>query len=190
MNNGKLVLGYCLTGSFCTFKESISRLKELSNEYDIMPIMSFNAYETDTRFGKRSEFIEEIETISGKKIIHTIPAAEPIGAKGLCDIMLIMPCTGNTAAKLALGITDTPVTMAAKGHLRNGRPLVIAISTNDAMAANYKNIAVLQNTKNIYFVPYRQDDYEKKPTSLIADFGMASKALQEALSGKQIQPLI
>lgn len=190
MNNGKLVLGYALTGSFCTFKESVARLKELADEYDIMPIMSYNAYETDTRFGKRSEFIEAIEEITEKKIIHTIPAAEPIGAKGLCDAMLIMPCTGNTAAKLALGITDTPVTMAAKGHLRNGRPLIIAISTNDAMAANYKNIAALQNTKNIYFVPYRQDDPQKKPTSLISDFSLASLTVKEALKGKQLQPLI
>ncbi len=183
-------LGFCMTGSFCTFREIIPLMETFKEDYEIMPIMSFNAYNIDSRFGKRSEFIEMVEKISGNKIIHSIEAAEPIGAKGLCDAMIIMPCTGNTAAKLANGITDTPVTMAAKGHLRNGRPLVIAISTNDAMAANYKNIAVLQNTKNIYFVPYWQDDCNKKPTSLMADFSKALKTLKTAEEGKQIQPVL
>ncbi|MBQ2945853.1 MAG: dipicolinate synthase subunit B [Clostridia bacterium] len=190
VNGKKLTLGFCITGSFCTFGEIIPKLEPLCESFDIMPIMSFNAYNIDSRFGKSTDFIDKIEKTTGKKIIHTIEGAEPIGAKGLCDVMIIMPCTGNTAAKLALGITDTPVTMAAKGHLRNGRPLVIAISTNDAMAANYKNIAMLQNTKNIYFVPYRQDDCNKKPTSLIADFTKAEEAIRSALSGKQLQPLI
>lgn len=186
----KPTLGFCLTGSFCTFSEVIPYIKQLSEDYRILPVMSFNAFGIDSRFGKREDFISMVEEYSENKVIHTIEGAEPIGAKGLCDIMLVAPCTGNTAAKLANGITDTPVTMAVKGHLRNCRPVVLAISTNDAMGANYKNIGILTNTKNIYFVPYWQDDPAKKPMSLMADFSMIKESLEAAVEYRQLQPII
>ncbi|MDD6284319.1 MAG: dipicolinate synthase subunit B [Firmicutes bacterium] len=183
-------LGYAMCGSFCTFGQAKELLRRLADDgYDITPIMSNNAYTTDTRFGTARDHIAEIEEICGKPLIHTIAQAEPIGPKALLDALLIAPCTGNTLAKLALGITDTAVTMAAKAHLRNARPLIIAPATNDALSASAKNIGALLNTKNIYFVPMAEDDPERKPTSIIADFSRAPDAVAAALEGRQLQPI-
>lgn len=152
--------------------------------------MSFNAYSTDTRFGKAEDINSEITDICKNDIIHTLAGAEPIGPKKLLDVLLIEPCTGNTLAKLANGIADTPVTLAAKSHLRNSRPVLIGISTNDALAGASKNIGLLQNAKNIYFVPYSQDDFENKPSSIVAHFEKTEDAILNALRGKQIQPIL
>ncbi|MBQ9851008.1 MAG: dipicolinate synthase subunit B [Clostridia bacterium] len=189
MNN--INIGFALCGSFCTFSEVIAEMKKLSDKgYNIFPIMSFNAYQTDTRFGKAEEHIRRIEEICGKKIISTIPDAEPIGPEKMLDILVIEPCTGNTLAKLANGITDTPVTLAAKSHLRNNRPLLIAVSTNDALSGSAKNIGKLMNIKNIYFIPFSQDNPLGKPRSVIADFGKTEDAILRAIKNEQIQPII
>ncbi len=189
MNN--INIGFALCGSFCTFSEVIAEMKKLSDKgYNIFPIMSFNAYQTDTRFGKAEEHIRRIEEICGKKIISTIPDAEPIGPEKMLDILVIEPCTGNTLAKLANGITDTPVTLAAKSHLRNNRPLLIAVSTNDALSGSAKNIGKLMNIKNIYFIPFSQDNPLGKPRSVIADFGKTEDAILHAIKNEQIQPII
>ncbi len=185
----KLRLGFALCGSFCTFKKVLSEMEELAKEYEVIPIMSEGAANTDTRFGSAEDFRREIERITGKKPITTIREAEPIGPKALLDVLLIEPCTGNTLGKLAGGITDTAVTMAAKAHLRNGRPVVIAVSTNDALGASAKNIGLLINSKNIYFVPMRQDSPEGKPCSMVADFGKSGDAIKAALGGRQTQPV-
>lgn len=187
----KLRLGYAFCGSFCTIKDSLGALKALAQEnIKITPIMSQIVYTTDTRFGKAQELIDEVEEICGEKVIHTIPAAEPIGPKNLLDIIVVSPCTGNTLAKIALGITDTPVTMAVKAHLRNNKPVVLAPATNDALGASSKNFGILHNTKNIYFVPYRQDDPHSKNNSLVCDFTLLPKAVASALKGEQLQPII
>lgn len=186
----KITAGFALCGSFCTFDKAINQIKYLKEKgIDIIPIMSFNAYTTDTRFGNASDHIKIIEKICDKKIISSIVDAEPIGPKKLLDIMIIEPCTGNTLAKLASGITDTPVTLAAKAHLRNERPLLIAVSTNDALSASAINIGKLLNSKNIYFVPMRQDDSINKPRSVVADFEKTYDAVIEALNRKQTQPI-
>jgi dipicolinate synthase subunit B len=187
----KPAIGFALCGSFCTFEQAINEMEKLKNTgYDITPIMSYNAFKTDTRFGKASAHIERIENICGKKIISTIPDAEPIGPKKLFDILVIEPCTGNTAAKLARSITDTPVTLAAKAHLRNNRPVVIAISTNDALSGSAENIGKLMNMRNIFFVPFRQDDPKTKPRSMIADFTKTEETVLSAINKIQIQPMI
>ena len=184
-------VGFALCGSFCSFERVISLMERLVGEgAEIVPIMSFNAASIDTRFGKAKDFTKRIELISGRRIISTIEDAEPIGPKGLCDVMLVAPCTGNTLAKLAHGITDSAVTMAAKAHLRNGRPLIIALSTNDGLSGSAENIGRLLNRKNVYFVPFGQDDPEKKPCSLQADFTLAGAAVSAALEGRQLQPLL
>ena len=152
--------------------------------------MSEIVYNTDTRFGKAADLIERVEELCHEKIIHDITAAEPIGPKGLLDVIVVSPCTGNTAAKIALGITDTPVTMAVKAHLRNDRPVVIGLATNDALGASAKNIGLLQNTKNIYFIPYGQDDSQNKPTSLVCDFTKTEETVENALSARQLQPVL
>ncbi len=188
---GSFAVGFCMCGSFCTFSKVVPEIRKLKESgYDILPIMSEFAYSTDTRFGKAEDFIREIEEICGKKIIHTIHDAEPIGPKKLLDALVIAPCTGNTIAKLACGICDTSVTMAAKAHLRNGRPLVIAVSTNDGLAMNMKNIGVLSSTKNVFLVPYGQDDAVGKPTSLVSDMTKIGDTLKFALAKSQIQPVI
>ncbi|MBQ7638305.1 MAG: dipicolinate synthase subunit B [Clostridia bacterium] len=187
----KLKIGFALTGSFCTFKRVIPVIKSLKEAgHELIPIMSFNAYGTDTRFGRAEEFISEIEDITKNKIISTLAAAEPIGPKKLLDVLVIEPCTGNTLAKLACGIADTPVTLAAKSHLRNQRPLLIAISSNDALAGAAKNIGTLQNFKNVFFVPYTQDDPNEKPNSIVADFEKTAAAIDHAMAGRQIQPVL
>jgi dipicolinate synthase subunit B len=184
-------VGFALTGSFCTFKAAIACMEEFERQgADIYPIMSQTAAQTDTRFGTADEIKHSITHICEKPIMHTIYDVEPIGPKSLLDVLIIAPCTGNTLGKLAGGITDTAVTMAAKAQLRNGKPVVLAISTNDGLAASSKNIAVLMNTKNYYFVPYKQDDPENKPNSLVADFSWAARAVDMALEGKQVQPIL
>lgn len=186
-----ITLGYAITGSFCTIKESIEALKVLSKEnIKILPILSETVCSTDTRFGKAKDIINEVEEITGNKIINTIATAEPIGPKGLLDILVVAPATGNTLAKNALGITDTAVTMAIKAHLRNNKPVVLGIATNDALGASAKNIGMLHNTKNIYFVPYRQDDPQGKNNSLICDFSLIPETVEKALNSKQIQPIL
>ncbi len=184
-------IGFAISGSFCTFKKVIPQIKLLvESGYNILPIMSKTAYTTDTRFGKASDFVSEISDICGHDIIHTIHDAEPIGPKKLLDALIIAPCTGNTIAKLANGITDTSVTMAAKAHLRNQRPLIIAPSTNDGLGINAKNIGTLHAIKNIYFVPYGQDDAQKKENSLVADMSKIPDTLTFALQKEQLQPLL
>lgn len=184
------MIGYALCGSFCTFKESTEALMNLKNKYtDIIPIMSYNAYNTDTRFGKSEDWIRKIEDICGRKAIHTIEDAEPLGPKIALDALIISPCTGNTLAKLANGITDTPVCMAAKAHLRSDRPLIIALASNDAMSANLGNLGKLLMRKNVFFVPMKQDDPVKKPHSLVADLSLLENTLDDALVGKQTRKL-
>ena len=184
------MIGYAMCGSFCTFKDSFDALSRLLKRYgDVVPIMSYNAYNTDTRFGEHKEWIDKIEAACGRKIINTIEDAEPLGPKVSLDALVIAPCTGNTLAKLANGITDTPVCMAAKAHLRSDRPLVIALASNDAMSANLKNLATLLTRKNVYFVPMYQDEPIKKPHSLVADFSLLDEALAAALDGKQVRKL-
>ncbi len=185
-----ITLGYALCGSFCTFSKSIAQMKILKDlGYNILPIFSYNAYNTDTRFGKAEKFINEVEEICQNKIIHTINDAEPIGPRRLTDLMIISPCSGNTLAKLSLGITDTPVTMATKSHLRSGRAVLIALATNDALGASAQNIGRLLNTKNYLFVPISQDDPKTKPNSLVAHFELIPEAVEFALENKQLQPI-
>lgn len=186
----KIRLGFAMCGSFCTFKLVLEELERLAKDYDITPIMSQGAAFTDTRFGKAEDFRRRVAEICGREPITTIADAEPIGPRALLDVLVIEPCTGNTLGKLANGITDTPVTMAAKAHLRNGRPLVLAVSTNDALGASARNIGTLMNAKNIFFVPMRQDSPRGKPASLVADFSENAAAIKSALEGRQTQPLL
>ena len=185
-----LIVGFAMCGSFCTFEKAIKEIVNIKKcGANVIPIMSFNAYSTDTRFGKSFDFIKRIEDICENRIISTIFDAEPIGPKKLLDVLVIEPCTGNTLAKLANGITDTPVTLAAKAHLRNERPLVIAVSTNDALSCAAKNIGNLMNYKNIYFVPMKQDDSVNKPRSVVADFSKTISTIEFAVDNKQVQPI-
>lgn len=187
----KITIGYAFCGSFCTIKKSLEALKELAKfDIKIKPIMSDMVYKSDTRFITAKELIETVEGICGEKVIHDIVAAEPIGPKNLLDIIVVAPCTGNTIAKTALGITDTAVTMAVKAHLRNEKPVVLAIATNDALGASAKNIGLLHNTKNIFFVPYKQDEPFSKTNSLVCDFSLIPQTVEHALEGKQLQPVI
>ena len=184
-------IGVVITGSFCTFEPVFRALQQVKSEgYELIPIMSENAYHTDTRFGKAKDWRERIELLSGNPIIHSIPDAEPIGPKGLTDLMVVAQCTGNTLAKLANGITDTTATMAVKSHLRNGKPLLIALATNDALSASAKNIGILLNKKHVFFLPFAQDDPLGKPTSLVADFSLLPKALAMLKEEKQMEPLL
>lgn len=184
-------VGYAFCGSFCTIEQSIRQLKHLKDlGANILPIMSEIVYSTDTRFAKASENIKTVEEICNREIIHSISAAEPIGPKALLDILIIAPCTGNTLGKLACGITDTAVTMAAKAHLRNERPVLIAPSTNDALGASGRNIGTLLNTRHIYFVPFAQDAPQSKHTSAVALFDKIPEAAKAALRGNQLQPIL
>ncbi len=183
-------VGFAITGSFCTFKNTLETIENLIfHDYDLFPILSFNASTFDTRFFKASDFIEEVENLCKKKIINTIIDAEPIGNKLSLDMVVVSPCTGNTLAKMAHGITDTPVTMAIKAELRNNRPIVISISSNDALGANAKNIGQLLNTKNVYFVPFNQDAPTNKTNSIIANTKLTYETCEEAFKGKQLEPL-
>ena len=184
-------IGFAMCGSFCTFSKVIEELKKLSQAKSVIyPIMSETAFSTDTRFGKCQDFQKTLKDITNNEIIKTVKEAEPIGPKGYLDILLIAPCTGNTLAKLANGIADSSVTMAAKAHLRNAKPLVIAVSTNDGLGAAAKNIGALLNCKNVYFVPFTQDDCINKPNSLVADMSKIKETLEAALDRKQLQPVL
>lgn len=183
-------IGFAMCGSFCTFGEVFPVMEELARKHHVIPIFSFASASISSRFGTAEEHRKRAEEICGSAPLQSIEAVEPIGPKKLLDALVIAPCTGNTLAKLAHGIADTPVTMAAKSHLRNGRPVVIAVSTNDALAGAAENIGRLLARKNYYFVPFRQDDSLKKPTSMVADFEKIPQALDAALEGRQIQPLL
>ena len=184
-------IGFVMTGSFCTFVKALRTMENLvSLGHSVTPILSEHAGGMDTRFGTADDLRERLRNITGSEIIDSIAGAEPIGPKRMFDVLIVVPCTGNTLAKLAHGITDGAVTMAAKGHLRNGKPVVLAIATNDGLSASAPNIAVLLNRKNYYFVPFGQDNAEAKPTSLIADFRKIIPTAEAALEGRQIQPIL
>ena len=184
----RAVIGYAFCGSFCTFEASLTQLAVLvSQGYDVYPIMSEMAYGTDTRFGAAATFRERIEALCGRPILHTVPETEPLGPAISLDALVICPCTGNTLSKLACGMTDSPVCMATKAHLRCDRPLLIALASNDAMSANLENIAALMKRKQVFFVPMIQDDPVKKPHSLVADFSQLPLALSAAMNGKQLR---
>lgn len=183
-------IGFALCGSFCTYAKVFPVMEQLAREHQVFPIFSTVSATTDSRFGKAADFLARAREICGRDVIQSIPGAEPIGPKKLLDVLVIAPCTGNTLAKLSHSIADTPVTMAAKSHLRNGRPVVVAVSTNDGLAGAAENIGRLMARKNYYFVPYGQDDAEKKPTSLVAHFELIPATIDAAVLGKQIQPLI
>jgi dipicolinate synthase subunit B len=191
MDFSKCNIGLGITGSFCMFSRTRKEIEHLvSLGANIIPIFSYQAQTCDTRFGSARDFVEGICEITGNEGIRTMSAAEPIGPNNFLDVMVIAPCTGNTIAKLCNGVTDTPVLMATKAHMRNGKPLVVSVSTNDALGANFKNIGMLMNMKNIYFVPFGQDNYKSKPNSLIAKMELLPETIELALSGRQIQPLI
>lgn len=184
-------VGFALTGSFCTFGQTMGALAEMAGEYrTVIPILSETAAATDTRFGRAEDFRREITDLCGYGILDSVREAEPIGPKKLLDVLVIAPCTGNTLAKLAAGIADTAVTMAAKAHLRNGRPVVVAVSTNDGLLTAARNIGELLCRKHYYFVPFRQDDPMGKPASLVADLSRLGETVQAALEGRQLQPLL
>ena len=184
-------IGFVFTGSFCTFSKTIPKIKELIKKgSEVIPVMSFNSYKLDTKFGKAKEIIDEIEEITGNTIINTIQGAEPIGPKRLTDIMVVAPCSGNTISKLAYDIIDTPATMAVKSHLRNDLPVVIAPSTNNGLGANAENIGKLLNRRNYFFVPFRQDNPITKPRSIVFDTEYIIKTIEFALDKEQIQPIL
>lgn len=183
-------IGFCVCGSFCTYSEVFPAMEALARNHQVTPIFSPAAYSTDTRFGTARDHIRRAAQICGTDPLYTIAQAEPIGPKKLFDVLVIAPCTGNTLAKLSHGIADTSVTMAAKSHLRNGRPVVIAVSTNDGLGTAAENIGRLLARKHYYFVPLRQDDPESKPTSLIADFTRLEETLTAAAEGRQLQPIL
>lgn len=190
MSMEKKRVGLALCGSYCTYEKLFAAAEKLAERCELVPIMSDTAAETDSRFGTATEHIKRLMLLTGKKVVTTIAEAEPLGPAQPMDALLIAPCTGNTLAKLAHGITDSAVTMAAKAHLRNGRPLVIALSTNDGLSGSAENIARLLNRKNVYFVPFGQDDPIKKPNSLQADFSLLGDALEAAMAGRQLQPVL
>lgn len=183
-------IGFAFCGSFCTFEKIFPILEDLAKEHQIIPIFSPAAYGTDTRFGLSGEHIRRCTRICGVAPMHSLTEVEPIGPKQLLDVLVIAPCTGNTLAKLSHGIADTAVTMAAKSHLRNGRPVVIGVSTNDGLSGAAENIGRLLNRKNYYFVPFGQDDPQKKPCSLVADFSQLPKTIHAATQGTQLQPIL
>ena len=183
-------IGFALCGSFCTFSKVLPVMEALAKEHKVIPIFSNVSASVDSRFGKAADFVAFAERICTRKVICSVNDAEPIGPKKLLDALVIAPCTGNTLAKLAHGIADGPVTMAAKSHLRNGRPVIVAVSTNDALGAAAENIGKLLARKHYYFVPFRQDDPENKPTSMVADFSNIPETVAAAVDGRQIQPVM
>ena len=183
-------VGFAMCGSFCTFDAVFPVLEEVAKSHRVFPILSNAAATIDSRFGTAQAHIEKITNLCGQKPMCTIPEVEPIGPKKLLDALIIAPCTGNTLAKLAHSIADSPVTMAAKSHLRNGRPILIAISTNDALAGAAENIGKLLGKKHYFFVPFGQDDPHKKPTSIVANFSQIPEALVQMAEGKQLQPIL
>lgn len=187
----KTTIGYAMTGSFCTFEQNLQQMEELIRRgYEILPILSYNAADLDTRFMKAGALRQRLISITGNQPIETIPDAEPIGPKKMTDVYLISPASGNTMAKLVNGIYDTPALLGAKSHLRNDLPLVIAVSTNDGLSMAAQNIGRLMNWRNVYFVPFRQDDPVKKPRSLVAEFSQIPKTIASAICGVQIQPIL
>ena len=185
-----LRIGLALTGSYCTYEKALEALEALCRRHDVTALMSETAYGTDTRFGAAADFIRRLETITGKPVLHSIPEAEPIGPGDMFDVLAVAPCTGNTAAKLAAGITDTAVTMAVKSHLRCGKPVVLAFGSNDGLSASARNIGELLNRKHIYFVPMYQDDPERKPRSLAADYRRLEETILAAYEGRQTEPIL
>ena len=184
-------VGFAVCGSFCTHEAVLRALEKVTASYEtVIPIVSENAAFTDTRFGTSDDLLERLEELTGHDVLCDIPSVEPIGPKKLLDVLVIAPATGNTLAKLAAGITDTTVTMAAKAHLRNGGPVVIAMASNDGLSAGAKNIGELLVRKNYYFVPFGQDDFRKKPCSLVADFQLLPETIEAALRGEQLQPML
>ena len=183
------MIGFALCGSFCTVGRALQEMEELCREYEVLGIVSEAVYSTNTRFGRAEAVLDRIRALTGREVIHDIVGAEPLGPKSPLEALIICPCTGNTLAKMANGITDSTVTMAAKEHLRGNRPLVIALASNDALSANLKNIGEMLTRKSVYFVPMKQDDPEGKPHSLVADFTQLPQTLQGALRGKQYQRL-
>lgn len=183
-------IGFALCGSFCTYSKVFPVMEELAKDHKVIPIFSDASATIDSRFGEAKAFLAFAERICGRKVLRSIPEVEPIGPKQLLDVLIVAPCTGNTLAKLAHGIADGPVTMAVKSHLRNGRPVILAVSTNDALGAAAENIGRLMARKHFYFVPFRQDDAAHKPTSMVADFDKIPEVVEAAVSGKQIQPVI
>ena len=183
-------IGFALCGSFCTYAQVFPVMEEIAKDHRITPIFSFAGGSVDSRFGTATEHLERVREICGRSPLRTVEGVEPIGPKKLLDALIIAPCTGNTLAKLAHSIADTPVTMAAKSHLRNGRPVIVAVSTNDALAGAAENIGKLLARKHYYFVPFGQDDAWNKPTSMVADFTKIPQTLEAALAGKQIQPIL
>ncbi len=186
----KKKLGFAMCGSYCTYEAVFAAAEALTKDYELVPIMSETAAQTDSRFGTAAEHRRRLETLTGRTAAVSIAEAEPLGPREALDVLLIAPCTGSTLAKLAHGMTDSAVAMAAKAHLRNSRPLVIAFSTNDGLSGSAENIARLLNRKNVYFVPFRQDDPQKKPFSLQADFSLLGETVAAALQGKQLQPVL
>ncbi|HHU43393.1 MAG: dipicolinate synthase subunit B [Bacillota bacterium] len=183
-------IGLAITGSFCTFEKLLPELEKLAKHNTIIPIFSYSVAKVDTRFYKAEDFYNDVKKITNQEPIRTIKDAEPIGPKNFLDLIIIAPCTGNTLAKLNNGITDTPVLMAVKAHLRNNKPVLVAISTNDGLAANARNIGELINKKNIFFTPFAQDNYQKKRFSLMADFDLLIESAEAALNNQQLQPVL
>jgi len=188
--NGNLRIGLALTGSYCTFEKALAAASGLAEKYDLTALMSETAYGTDTRFGAAADFVAALERITGKPVLHTIAEAEPIGPKGMFDVLAVAPCTGSTLAKLALGVTDTAATMAVKSQLRGGRPVVLAFGSNDGLGASAPNLGALLTRRDVWFVPMYQDDPEGKPRSLAADYDRLEAAILAALAGRQLQPII
>ncbi len=187
----KLTFGYALTGSFCTFERSLKQMEHLrSKGIEVHPIMSFNAKNTDTRFGKGEDYFRKVQEITGNEVIDSLTTAEPVGPKKMFDLLIVSPCTGTTLSKLSKGIYDTPVTLAVKSHLRNSRNILIGVSTNDALSGSAENIGKLFTRKHFYFIPMRQDDYKNKPFSLVCDFEKTYEAALSALESKQLQPML
>ncbi len=192
MENNKIKnIGLAITGSFCTFDRILSELKKIIDHgYNVIPIFSYATANTDTRFGTAADFRRKVVELTGKEPVDSLVLAEPLGPKGMIDIMVVAPCTGNTLAKISQAITDTPVTMAVKAHFRNNKPVVIAVSSNDLLGINFRNLGSLMSMKNIYFVPFGQDDHLKKPKSLISDYSLLLPAIEKAADGEQLQPLL
>ena len=188
MNNIRLGFAFC--GSFCTHQKVLQEMQKLCRRYAVVPILSETAAATDTRFGRAEDFLAAVEEAAGRPAIRTVREAEPIGPKALLDVLVIAPCTGNTLGKLAGGVTDTSVTMAAKAHLRNGRPVVVALASNDGLSGSAANLGTLLNRRGYYFVPFGQDDPARKPCSLMADFTRIGETVEAALAGRQIQPVL
>ena len=184
-----LRIGLALTGSYCTYDKALSTLESLTRRHDVTALMSESAYETDTRFGDAADFVKRLEELTGKPVLHTVAQAEPVGPKELFDVLAVAPCTGNTAAKLAAGITDTTVTMAVKSQLRGGKPVVLAFGSNDGLSASAKNIGELLNRKHFYFVPMYQDAPLAKPRSLASDYAQLEETVLAAHEGRQIEPI-